>query len=108
MHDKESSDSFKNYETGYISDWVVNNYVWNKNLNKNINSICTVNQRLFRLKSFHEFLSGNIRISSSSDDLEIQSTINNQNNCSNKHLVNIKKNTSFQIIKPDSLLFRLI
>lgn len=90
MHDKNdhSTDSLKSYETSLISDWIVNNYVWNKSLNKN-NSICTVNQRLFRLKSFNEFLSGNIRISSSSsDDLEIQSTINNEN-CSNKHLVRI-------------------
>jgi hypothetical protein len=78
----------KSLDTAYISDWVVSNYVWNKSTNKTSNTICTVNQRLFRLKSVNEILSGSIRVSTSSDDLEIQTTINNNDsNCSNKHLV---------------------
>jgi len=82
-----NNDSLKLLDTSYISDWVVNNYVWHKNVNKTNSSICTVNQRLFRLKSFNEIISGSIRISSSSsDDLEIQAT---ENNCSNKHLVSL-------------------
>ena len=66
----------------------MSNYVWNKSTNKTSNTICTVNQRLFRLKSVNEILSGSIRVSTSSDDLEIQTTINNnESNCSNKQLV---------------------
>ena len=84
----QNDESLKLLDTSYVSDWVVNNYVWHKNVNKTNNSICTVNQRLFRLKSFNEIISGSIRISSSSDDLEIQAT---ENNCSNKHLVSVKK-----------------
>ena len=85
----QNDESLKLLDTSYVSDWVVNNYVWHKNVNKTNNSICTVNQRLFRLKSFNEIISGNIRISSSSDDLEIQAT---ENNCSNKHLVSVINN----------------